>query len=261
MYVRLAFAVAAHLEPEILVVDEVLAVGDAAFQEKCLGKMEDVATREGRTVLFVSHQMAAIEKLCQRAFLLERGKLSFIGSQSEAISQYVSTLSTQFASLRERKDRKGSGEVQVVEIEITDESGNALSKVPCGRNTKIHLKFEAKPHFRASGLTVGIVCRNQLNVPLFQLNSIITGKDFGDVLPLKGAFVCWIKSFPLMPSTYNLDYSIMKNGREYIDNLSSSIPIHVIPGDFFGTGKLPNSNLSTFLVSGQWSLESPQASY
>jgi lipopolysaccharide transport system ATP-binding protein len=89
MYVRLAFAVAAHLEPEILVVDEVLAVGDAAFQKKCLGKMEDVSTREGRTVLFVSHNMAAISQLCNRAILLNNGQLTFHGNVHKAIQLYL----------------------------------------------------------------------------------------------------------------------------------------------------------------------------
>src|SRR5204863_8888222 len=88
MQVRLAFAVAAHLEPEILLVDEVLAVGDAEFQEKCLGKMRDV-TREGRTVLFVSHNLAAVRSLCTRALLLDHGRLAFDGDTDEAIEQYV----------------------------------------------------------------------------------------------------------------------------------------------------------------------------
>ncbi len=89
MYVRLAFAVAAHLEPEILIVDEVLAVGDAAFQKKCLGKMEDVAEKEGRTVLFVSHNIAAIRKLCSRAVFLEKGTIKFEGIANEAIESYL----------------------------------------------------------------------------------------------------------------------------------------------------------------------------
>ncbi|MDZ4768862.1 MAG: ABC transporter ATP-binding protein, partial [Chloroflexota bacterium] len=88
MYMRLAFAVAAHLEPEILIVDEVLAVGDAAFQKKSLGKMGDVA-KSGRTVLFVSHNMAAVEALCSRALLLERGRTAFLGAASEAIGRYL----------------------------------------------------------------------------------------------------------------------------------------------------------------------------
>jgi len=88
MQVRLAFAVAAHLEPEILLVDEVLAVGDAEFQEKCLGKMRDV-TREGRTIVFVSHNLAAVRSLCSRAILLEQGRLEFDGETDDAVEHYL----------------------------------------------------------------------------------------------------------------------------------------------------------------------------
>src|SRR5436309_1044633 len=89
MYVRLAFAVAAHLEPEILVVDEVLAVGDAAFQKKCLGKMGDVASQEGRTILFVSHNMAAVQHLCSRAILLHRGQLCRVDATEKVVGEYL----------------------------------------------------------------------------------------------------------------------------------------------------------------------------
>jgi lipopolysaccharide transport system ATP-binding protein len=95
MYVRLAFAVAAHLEPEILVVDEVLAVGDAEFQKKCLGKMQDVSTKEGRTVLFVSHNMATVRQLCSRAVLLETGMIKRAGNASEVINSYLEQVPTE----------------------------------------------------------------------------------------------------------------------------------------------------------------------
>src|SRR5438045_7452488 len=89
MYVRLAFAVAAHLEPDILIVDEVLAVGDAEFQKKCLGKMDEVAHGQGRTVLFVSHNMQALRTLCTRAVLLERGQVLFAGTAGKAVNEYT----------------------------------------------------------------------------------------------------------------------------------------------------------------------------
>ena len=89
MYVRLAFAVAAHLEPDIIIVDEVLAVGDAEFQEKCLGKMKDVSEKDGRTVLFVSHNMGAIQSLCEKCLLLKNGRVQLIGSISDVVSSYI----------------------------------------------------------------------------------------------------------------------------------------------------------------------------
>lgn len=117
MYVRLAFAVAAHLEPEILVVDEVLAVGDAQFQKKCLGKMEDVSKNEGRTVLFVSHQMDAIETLTQKAIYLKGGKVQKIGEASSIINKYLHDFENG-TEINEYKNRQGNGKAKVVKIEV-----------------------------------------------------------------------------------------------------------------------------------------------
>jgi lipopolysaccharide transport system ATP-binding protein len=118
MYVRLAFAVAAHLQPEILVVDEVLAVGDAAFQKKCLGKMGDVA-KEGRTILFVSHNMAAVQALCSRALLLEGGRLVHQGRTQDVAQRYLhSVMAAVEVPLHERRDRSGDGSVRIVSMRI-----------------------------------------------------------------------------------------------------------------------------------------------
>src|SRR5262249_20778715 len=114
MYVRLAFAVAAHLEPEILIIDEVLAVGDAGFQKKCLRKMGDVAG-DGRTVLFVSHNMAAVQGLCSRACLLSDGQIVGDGSPGNMVQRYLADIfSTAPQCLDERKDRQGTGEIRFV---------------------------------------------------------------------------------------------------------------------------------------------------
>lgn len=115
MYVRLAFAVAAHLEPEILIVDEVLAVGDIAFQEKCLGKMGEVC-REGRTILLVSHNLTSIQNLCERTIVLEAGKLVKEAPSLEAINYYLNSQSLEGIDISRRADRKGNGLVKVVGI-------------------------------------------------------------------------------------------------------------------------------------------------
>ena len=123
MYVRLAFAVAAHMEPEILIVDEVLAVGDAAFQKKCLGKMGEVA-KGGRTVLFVSHNMAAIQGLCSSALLLDRGKMIYHGDFASALSLYLEQSkagTTRGGSLADRHDRSGNGQARVTAIRLLDQ--------------------------------------------------------------------------------------------------------------------------------------------
>ena len=141
MFVRLAFAVAAYLEPEILVVDEVLAVGDAAFQKKCLGKMEDVAGH-GRTVLFVSHNMAAVTSLCSRAVLLENGRLAETGSTREVIDSYLRRgREASSTPLVQRTDRDGSGSMRFTALALEDD-----------RRQSSHLGHERQFRDRAAGL-------------------------------------------------------------------------------------------------------------
>ena len=134
MYVRLAFAVAAHLEPEILLVDEVLAVGDAAFQKKCLGKMGSVAG-EGRTVLFVSHNMAAVHELCDRSLLLSRGRVASTGSTPAMIKQYLDQLSeTASTPAVERQDRTGSGQIRLTDFWVEGAGGQRTSILRSGED-------------------------------------------------------------------------------------------------------------------------------
>ena len=132
MYVRLAFAVAAHLEPEILVVDEVLAVGDAKFQQKCLGKMEDIATQEGRTILFVSHNMGAIKALCKTGMVLSGGQIIGSGDTESVISTYFAATETHLAGSGERvwhgHDRPGKGEFRLLKVALVATNGETRSK-------------------------------------------------------------------------------------------------------------------------------------
>jgi len=253
MYMRLAFAVAAHLEPEILMVDEVLAVGDAAFQKKCLGKMGDVA-KQGRTVLFVSHNMAAVENLCRRAVLLDQGLISFAGTQTAAISEYQRSFSANQASLRDRTDRKGSGEVRVVAIEIRDIEGHTIDSVTCGQDFDIVFHFETSQGFRSNRVVASFTVKTQWDVPVFLHHNRMTGTEFGE-LPNHGAFVCRIHKTPLTPSTYKIGYSIMI-GNNYLDSISDVAELNVIAGDFFESGEVPPSSHGFCLVEGHWSMES-----
>ncbi len=133
MYVRLAFSVAAHLEPEVLLVDEVLAVGDLAFQKKCLGKMDDV-TQEGRTVLFVSHNMALIQTLCQRGIFLQNGKVAADGTVTEAVGAYLKTLEqVESQDLAHRTDRQGSGQIRLIGIDVLNGSGEPATSLVTGK--------------------------------------------------------------------------------------------------------------------------------
>jgi lipopolysaccharide transport system ATP-binding protein len=165
MYVRLAFAVAAHLEPEILIVDEVLAVGDAKFQKKCLGKMED-AGKEGRTVIFVSHNMAAMRALCSRALLMKQGELLMDAEIEEAISSYLSddNSSSDAHIVWSEKDAPQSPEIRFIEASILSDKGDYTSTIDCRKEFSINLKYEIlKP---LNGLRIGFFMQNSEGIPI-----------------------------------------------------------------------------------------------
>jgi lipopolysaccharide transport system ATP-binding protein len=143
MYVRLAFAVAAHLEPEILIVDEVLAVGDAEFQKKCLGKMKSVSRQDGRTVLFVSHNMGAIQSLCSGALVLEHGLAAFRGGTNEAVSYYSRNSRTEAdVKLSSRPQRKGTGEARILRLRMEDESRAPETQYQMGESLTVIVEVE-----------------------------------------------------------------------------------------------------------------------
>jgi lipopolysaccharide transport system ATP-binding protein len=140
MYVRLAFAVAAHLEPEILLVDEVLAVGDAGFQRKCIGKLDEVA-REGRTVLFVSHNMQAVSRLCSRGLLLDDGKIGFDGLPTAAISKYLDDGRAVQSIRKCSEPGEGDDRIRIVEIRLVDELGQTVDTVDIRRPVGVSVRF------------------------------------------------------------------------------------------------------------------------
>jgi lipopolysaccharide transport system ATP-binding protein len=255
MYVRLAFAVAAHLEPEILIVDEVLAVGDAQFQKKCLGKMEDIG-KEGRTVIFVSHQMAAVEKLCRSGIVLSQGQIQYSGSKTEAISQYLTSSLGAVASLRERKDRQGSGDIRIIGLEIKDTQGNTIDAVTSGQTIDIYLHFEARPHVKCTRVVASLAVKTQLEIPVFLQHNRLTQDEFGEV-PATGSFVCRIQRLPLPAATYRIDYSLIKDGM-YLDAINNASDLPVTDGDFYGSGEVPPLSHGVCLVDACWRIEAGQ---
>jgi lipopolysaccharide transport system ATP-binding protein len=208
MYLRLAFAVAAHLEPEILLVDEVLAVGDAAFQKKCMGKMEEVAG-EGRTVLFVSHNMAAVQALCQRGILLHNGTIYTDTTASAAIGTYLQMLEqTQSLNLLERADRRGQGEIKLSTVEIPTGGDNGSGLLATGR--------PARFVFHTTGVQTGVSCiftiYDHFGQPLASFNSAIhSPEDLRDP-ELGEKFVCQLDELSLTPGRYRINVAIWSDG-------------------------------------------------
>ncbi|AMR31837.1 ABC transporter [Mucilaginibacter sp. PAMC 26640] len=163
MYVRLAFAVAAHLESEILIVDEVLAVGDAEFQKKCMGKMGDISKGEGRTVLFVSHNMAAIQNLCKSAILLSNGKLNIIGDTSKVINAYLNGKTNAIAEYV-FKEQNANGIGYATKLSILDVKDNYVSEIFIGQSWKIQLHFKILK--QVSGLVVALGMINSHDISI-----------------------------------------------------------------------------------------------
>ncbi|MEM2615866.1 MAG: ABC transporter ATP-binding protein, partial [Thermoplasmatales archaeon] len=204
MYVRLAFAVAAHLEPEILLVDEVLAVGDAAFQKKCLGKMGDVA-KEGRTVLFVSHNMGAIKGLCELGVVLETGKIAFMGSVDSAIDKYMHFVSTinQRQSLRERKDRDGNGQLRFTHLSFYS-NGKLTDTLITGEPATIVAEYECGISTELQNVSVSIPFFDYLGQSIFMCWTRLVDQDF-EKIPPKGRFIAHIPKFPLREGRYYIN--------------------------------------------------------
>jgi lipopolysaccharide transport system ATP-binding protein len=237
MYVRLAFAVAAHLEPEILVVDEVLAVGDAAFQKKCLGKMGDVATKEGRTVLFVSHNMGAILNLCKEGIYIESGNLKLKTRITNAIEMYISEKKTQSHDLLTYKNRQGNGNVRFSEISFKNNKKDLISQAISGETLLIELKFQSSElnKNKLSNCRVCTAFYDSLGQILFNCSTEFIHENSID-LPTRGKVTCMIPKLPLTQGRYLLSLFFEAN-KIIEDRLFQEIYIDVIDGDFYGTGK------------------------
>jgi lipopolysaccharide transport system ATP-binding protein len=250
MYVRLAFAVAAHLEPEILVIDEVLAVGDAEFQKKCLGKMDDVAQQQGRTVLFVSHNMAAILKLCKQSLLLSNGNLECFDETQNVIHLYLSKDKTQRTSFSEIENRKGNGNLRFTEGMIKNTHAKVEGQIESFSQVRIELHFTTKKIEKMINAKIDVGINNYLGYRIAWLSSETIGFNL-DVS--KGKVVFIIDDFPLTPGSYNCNLFCMINN-EICDWLSNVMPFTVIEKDYYGTGKTIPTNQGNILL--RYSMES-----
>jgi lipopolysaccharide transport system ATP-binding protein len=249
MYVRLAFAVAAHLEPEILLVDEVLAVGDLVFQEKCLGKMDKVA-KEGRTVLLVSHNMAVIQSLAKRTMLFKRGQLSFAGNTDDAIKEYVA--SNKYLTkmpLACRTDRFGTspGTLRDIRLKINLEEVDKV--VIAGMPLEIELDYILDPKSKPDFF---IAFYDMFERRVIHLNTIMSGFS-GKNRPPRGTVKCVIPKLTLAPGSYGIAVAIDCQG-ETLDRIEHAVDITVTMGDFFGTGQTKGSDWGMCLVEHSWQI-------
>lgn len=255
MYVRLAFAVAAHLEPEILVVDEVLAVGDAAFQKKCLGKMSDVVEQSGRTILFVSHNMGAIQTLCPRSILLHKGELIDDGPSRSVIHTYLSSVGTNgdVIDLSERTDRQGSGKLRVQKITLLNKDNQPVQQFRSGDTMRLALDYISKPGNSLTNVSVAIGINNHIGERIANLSTKALGTDFASV-PESGRLIVTLNDLPLAESRYYFTIFVEVNS-EVADWVIDAGSFDVEFGDFYGTGKMPPEGQGDFLLRYNWSNE------
>lgn len=253
MYVRLAFAVAAHLEPEILLVDEVLAVGDAAFQKRCLGKIDDVA-RGGRTVLFVSHNMAAVEHLCTRAILLRSGRLERSGAPSDVVGHYLSDAGIFSPVVRfdEQTERQGSGEALIDEVRLRgDDSGGDL-RVRTGGPFEVSIAFRCNDY--QGPVAAGVLVRDRFERFLCDIRST-HGAAWFDV-GAGGGYVIQarVPSLALYPGEYTLGVWLAKPPTEDLDYIPDACHLVVEDdGALLADGRL-DPKWGQFYVPSEWEI-------
>lgn len=260
MYIRLAFSIAAHLDPEILLIDEVLAVGDAKFQRKSLGKIDEITENKKRTVVFVSHDLNAIKNLCQKTILVHDGKIVEYGETSKVISTYLKKVRGDVPqiglSFGKNSPRKGTGEIRITKVRLVDKTNNKISSVVSGGFLKIRLNYKIINNVKIQSLLVGMLFKTELGSPVFLSHNILTGNDFGE-LNGEGVIEFSISKLPLVPANYNINFSLMKNngvGGEYYDNIDDAFTLRVDYGDYYGTGILPSPLHGSVLTDGKWNI-------
>ncbi len=231
MYVRLAFAVAAHLDPEILIVDEVLAVGDAEFQKKCLSKMYDVSEKEGRTVLFVSHNLQAIKNLCQKTAIINNGELLTCGPTSETIDFYHKLIREikidENTDINDKLHRRGKGVIRFTGIEVTDIKGNKKFNFEIGESIRFKITYEVYKEMK--GITVIIALLSGLSRECLTLAKYeLTDKNLSP--GAKGEAEIEFMHVYIKPGEYPLYFELIDNEmngytKDVLDDLTAPLTI------------------------------------
>lgn len=254
MMVRLGFAVAAHLDPEILVVDEVLAVGDAEFQKKAIGKMQDISSGQGRTVLFVSHNMDSIRRLCKTGIVLSKGSVEFSGSVSEAVDHYIGdNISYLGIPLNERADRLGDGKIRVKNVNFYNNNGIIISRAFVG--APLEIRFELEINDKSIDLsTVMLECSlcNNLDKPIVTWKSEEMDFSF-ESLCITNIISINIPSLSLRKGEYYLYFQIVNKTyrpENWCDLLNRALKFEVINNPYFSHNTMLSSIRNEALVNG-----------
>lgn len=259
MYVRLAFAVAAHLEPDILLVDEVLAVGDAAFQRKCLGRMEG-ALREGRTIIFVSHNLAAINHLCPRSLLLENGRLVQDGSSTLVTKEYMrrsvplealGAFIVDTRVLDSQKDRGGAAFV-VKEISLLDEGGNPLVELGTGDSFRLRVDFTVGRKIYSPAFEVSF--KDHHGVEVARLSTMPISGFYIESLEGDGTIELYIQEIPLLGGTYSMGFYVARANVNWILKLEGVVSLNISSRDVYKSGMAMDNSRGLIALKHKWRL-------
>ncbi|OHB53531.1 MAG: hypothetical protein A2Y10_12395 [Planctomycetes bacterium GWF2_41_51] len=238
MLVRLGFAVAAFLEPDILIVDEVLAVGDAEFRKKAIGKLGEISHDRNRTVLFVSHNMGAIKSICDRTIVLNKGQLVFDGETDLAIQHYLNDVSTvSDVDLANRSDRNGNGQLRFEDFTMTNKMDESIPVVCTGMHIKFNFNIDVKEALKKT--KVFATFRSSSGYTLFICSNFFSN-DFYDLEPGKYKITMDLPRFPLSSGQYAIDLKVT-SGKTVLDEIESAVTLDVENGDFFGSGRIVTS--------------------
>jgi lipopolysaccharide transport system ATP-binding protein len=243
MYVRLAFAVAAHLEPEILVVDEVLAVGDAEFQAKAIGKMENLSGQCGRTVIFVSHNMLRIKTLCERGLLLQSGLIHMDGPIEASIFSYTQEFNKPIGFRSEKKNEDSVFHFTGINF-LDKQTHKEIHRLICGDSILVRLTFFSKEKIENIIFSFGFFDMNG-NV-LFACNSSAVGMDY-NIEQGYGYVDCIIDKFPISQGSCYININA-KQRNIYIDNIMKAVIVDIELGDYYNTGVVPNVSRQSVLI-------------
>jgi lipopolysaccharide transport system ATP-binding protein len=251
MYVRLAFAVAAHLDPEILIVDEVLAVGDVQFQKKCMGKMQQVASGQGRTVLFVSHNMSAVQRLCPRSILMRKGSVAFDGPTDDVVRQFLTYLNeTAAVAFDKNPERSGSGTVRLTSARALDGEGNVARGLVAGRPASFEFAYANPGRARFAHFAVTVF--NHLGDAATQLDTWFYDND-PIALADQGTLTASLPTLPLPPGEYRMQVSINPEHGGPADLLPNALVFTVETSVFYPTMNAPAIHNCSVMVEHGWS--------
>ncbi len=246
MIVRLGFAVAAHLEPEILIVDEVLAVGDAEFQKKCIGKMQDVSTNQGRTVLFVSHNMAAVKNLCTSGVVMMNGHLTYQGKIEEVIDRYLSTSrNTNQIEYANYTERKGNGSLKITDAFFSQKAEKHVTQIVSLSKLDLTLEYDLSPEIKVKSFRIDVGINDLYGVRVAWFSTWNVNFVFDSS---SKSILFEIDNFNLSPGEYTCNIFCLVN-EEVSDWLEAVLPFSVIETDYYNSGKIIPKNQGGLLFN------------